>query len=303
MLNRNSLLVFTRCDINSLLRSMSLGALVSAAAFGCSDTATGEQVATPYKPDDAVVIGGEELGGEQTRLSTACEEHDCGTFEDACGDRAAGDVILDQSGNVVDVICYKQDVNVDDVPVDSVQQSDAKNNTVLVLDGEDDGLDVEKDVTISGNNAVIYGSGPDVSVIGGTVDIQKNNAVVRGVRIKKDVTITKNNSKLAFCVIEGDLTISGNNTTVAECTVLGKVTITGVNTVFVEDRLVQTTLSGKNLTCNHDTIVELEADGGVAGDGDAGSLGEVQCTSSGDETPKPEADGDAGAASGGKKLK
>jgi hypothetical protein len=215
----------------------------------CSDTATGESVATPYDPGQATLVGAEK-GGEDLELSEACAEYDCGGELDQCGDRAAADVIVDANGEVVDVICYKQDVSVDAVPLDQTESAEAGNNTVLVLDDEDDGVDVEGDVTISGNNAVLYGEGPDVSVIGGTIEIEKNNAIVRGVRVQEDVTITKNNTQMAFCVIEGDLTISGNNTTVAECTVFGKVTITGLNTVFVQNQFAQVDFTAQNLICN-----------------------------------------------------
>jgi hypothetical protein len=262
----------------------------------CGETASSEVVATPYNPGEATVVGAEK-GGEELQLSEACSEYECGTFEDKCGDRAAADVILDKDGNVVDVICYKHEVTVEDVPVDQAESAEAGNNTVLVLDAEDDGADVEGDVTISGNNAVIYGEGPDVSVIGGTVAIEKNNAVVRGVRVKEDVTITKNNTQMAFCVIEGDLTISGNNTTLAECTVYGKVTITGLNTVLVQNQFNQEEISGKNLTCNGNVHFE-DADADMSVDPD--ELGEpIAC---GDDRPQDDTETDAPEADGGAGL-
>lgn len=284
-------------SISSSNFTLCLIALLAGMNSACSDTATGESVATPYNPGQATVVGAEK-GGESLELDEACSEYECGEQEDACGDRAAADVILDADGNVVDVICYKHEVTVEDVPVDQIASSEAGNNTVLVLDSEDDGADVEGDVTISGNNAVIYGEGPDVSVIGGTIDIEKNNAVVRGVRVQEDVTITKNNTQMAFCVIEGDLTISGNNTTIAECTVYGKVTITGLNTVLVQNQFSQEQIEGHNLTCNGNVHFEdANQDGSVASDelGDAIDCGDQKV----DEEPDVDdtaADGDAGAS-------
>lgn len=228
------------------------GALVL--ALGCSDGNT----QTPYSPGDVTLIG-ERLGGHSLHL-TACGA-ECGVVHDQCGPGAAADVILDQHGQVADVLCFEQDVVVETVAVDKVSSATAGNNTVLVLDGLDDGLDVEGDVTISGNNAVLYGDNPDVSVVGGTLHIEKNNAIARGVRILDDVTITKNNTQMSFCVIEGDLTITGNNTTLAECVVMGRVDIRGVNTVLVQNRFTQEeAIAGKNLTCHGNVRIDDVSD-------------------------------------------
>jgi hypothetical protein len=267
----------------------------------CSDGGTGESVATPYEPGSATIVGTEK-GGEAIELDDACDEYECGDELAECGDRAAADLIVDKDGNVIDAICYKQGVSVDDVPVDEVAEAEAKNNTVLVLDSEDDGLDVEGDVTISGNNALVYGEGPDVSVIGGTVAIEKNNAVVRGVRVKKDVTISKNNAQLAFCVIEGDLTITGNNTTLAECTVFGKVTITGNNTVLVQNQFAQETIEGgQNLVCNGNVSFDDADDDMLVADaelGDAIDCGDDHAADDGTADGKIKKDHDADADAG-----
>jgi hypothetical protein len=208
-----------------------------------------------------------------------CSDDQCGTVSRECGEGAAADVVLDENGSVVDVLCYRRDVAVQVVPTDTSGTVTAGNDTVLVLDAEDDGVDVDGDIEIQGNNAVIWGDGPDTSVISGTVDVEKNNAIIRGVRIQHDVTIEKNNTSLAFCVIEGDLIITGNNTTVAECAVFGQVRITGLNTVLVENDFAGTSrVSGYNLTCNGnrsfdddngDYRVSDDERGGEVGCGDA----------------------------------
>ena len=221
-------------------------------AAGCGGSSAGALTGTPYTPGSATVIG---KGGDEYDTPTAgCRDTFCDAALDRCSATGAADVIVDANGKVVDVICYKQDVSVVQVPVDQVPSyTTPGNNSVLVIDGADDGVDVAGDVTVSGNNAVIYGSGPDTSVIGGTVQVEKNNAQIRGVRIVGDVTIDKNDTKLVLCVIEGNLTITGNNTTVAECDVFGTVTITGNNTVLVDDRFNgASTLSGINLVCSAD---------------------------------------------------
>lgn len=213
--------------------------------LACSGEA---DVATPYQPGDITVLG-EALGGRPERVE-ACGDV-CATVDDECGDDAAADVILDPQGGVADVICYEQDVKVETVSIDRVDSAEAGNKTVLVLDGVDDGDDVTANVTISGNNAAVWGEGPDVSVIGGTLKITKNNAVVRGVRIHGDVAVTKNDAQFSMCVIDGDLTVTGNNATFADCVILGDVKIAGVNTVLVQNRFAQSyEIGGKNLTCN-----------------------------------------------------
>lgn len=220
---------------------------ILALTAGCGAESNAES--TPYAPGDVTVIG---VGQRSDALHfEACEGNDCDVLDERCGERAAGDIIVNEDGEVVDVLCYPLDVHVDEVQIDQVPSASAGNNTVLVLDDIDDGLDVSGDVTIEGNNAVVYGHGADVSAIGGTLRIQKNNAIVRGVRIQGDVTITKNNTQLAYCVIEGDLTITGNNTTVAECTVHGELTILGLNTVLVQNDFERSApIEGFNLSCN-----------------------------------------------------
>lgn len=207
---------------------------------------------TPYDTDETVVIGDPEGpktvatpdGDDCAQVGAACV-----TPQDECGDQGTADVIVDANGNVLDVICYGQEVTVDEIPIDQVDSVTAGNNTVVVLDGEDDGLDVTGDLIVEGNNAIVYGEGPDTSVIGGDLILEKNNAIVRGVRVQGDVVIDKNNTKMVFCVIEGDLTIAENNTTIAECDVYGTVTVSHNNTVLVSNRFNGTdTIRGKSNT-------------------------------------------------------
>lgn len=266
-------------------------ALILAAACGGDP----ETSATPYQPGDITIVGS-NLGSESKQRDQCGKE--CATLDDECGDDAAADVVLDAQGNVADVICYEQDVSVETVNIDQVSSAEAGNKTVLVLDSVDDGLDVKGDVVVSGNNAVVWGEGPDVSVIGGTLDIQKNNAVVRGVRIKGDVAITKNNASFSFCVIEGNLTITGNNATIAECDVLGAIEIAGVNAVLARNHFGSAfEVMGKNLVCNdnfafHDADEDRSYDEGEHGD-------PINCEESKDDLA-PQSDvelskGDAGA--------
>lgn len=247
-------------------------------------------VVTPYQPGDITVLG-EALGGRIERIERCGDE--CVPVHEACGQGAAADVILDERGEVADVICYEQDVRVKTVNVDRVRSADVANKTVLVLDGIDDGVDVEGSVVISGNNATVWGESPDVSVIGGTLEIRKNNAVVRGVRIHGDVAVTKNNAQFSKCVIEGDLTVTGNNATFADCVILGAVEIAGVNTVLAQNRFGKSyDVRGKNLTCNENyTFSDADEDGNFD-DAEIGDL--VECIESNDAlAPQSDVDLDA----------
>ncbi len=269
--------------------------LLGVSFIGCgADAESSYADVPPYQRDQATVIG-ESAGGIQVDVD---ECDDCQQVERDCGEGAAADVILDEAGNVVDVICYERDVKVEDVGVDLVESADVGNNTVLVLDGDDDGVDVEGDITIDGNNAVVYGEGPDVSVVGGTLEIEKNNAKVRGIRIQDDVTIIKNDTKLTFCVIEGDLTITGNNTTVAECVVYGNVRIVGLNTVLVRNHFEQVEhIDGFNLTCNENYQFD-DVDGDLLLDDD--EVGDEVTCGRAEGSPEPQSDPrtDAGAPTG-----
>jgi hypothetical protein len=225
----------------------------------------------PYQLGQALVIG-ESANGELVSVDEDCDTAACQAVRERCGDSAYADVVVDEDGEVLDVLCFRGNATVQEIGPDAVATASAGNDTVLVLDGADDGVDVTGDVVLSGNNAVLYGRGADVSQVGGSVTIEKNNAIVRGVSILGDLTLDKNNAQLSFTEIHGDVTISGNNTTLAECVIFGQLHITGVNTVLVQNRFQgPRALSGKNLTCNGNTSFEgAPADAADAGATDAG---------------------------------
>jgi hypothetical protein len=254
-------------------------------------TAPGSDVRAnmPYTLGQALVIG-ESDSGELVAVDDGCDSAACQAVRERCGESAYADVVVDAEGEVLDVLCYPGNAKVEEIASAAVDTASAGNNTVLVLDALDDGPDVTFDVVLTGNNAVIYGRGADVSEIGGDLLIDKNNAVVRSLRIDGDVTIDKNNAQLSFVEIHGDLTIRGNNTTLAKSVVYGAVHIEGVNTVLVQNRLAgERALSGKNLTCNGNVSFEAGpgaadagADGGDAPAGDAGvgTAAAVSCSRS-----------------------
>jgi len=255
-------------------------ALVLGFGFGCGGRAdAGVGDAPPYEEDTTVLFTPDGQETVRTPNGEQCLDRpsdSCIAPQDVCGDQGTADVIVDADGNVLDVVCYGQDVTVDSVPIDQVDTASAGNDTVLVIDGKDDGDDVTGDVVLEGNNAVVWGEGPDVSVIGGSLDIQMNNAVVRGVRIRGDVTIDKNNTQLLSCVIEGNLTVLQNNTTIAGCEVYGTVTIGQNNTVLVGNRFDGVdVVEAANATCSGNRRID-DANGNLTiDDGELG--GDVTC--------------------------
>lgn len=237
----------------------------------------------PYTPGQTSVVGAGATPGSGTKPTEAATLTGAGCLKDdkgKCVDLAAScpadskvDVVVNKAGVVVDVICYPTG----QVPVSSPEKDPPgdrtySNGQVVVLDGADDGDDIKGNVGVDSNNVTIWGEGPDVSVIGGNLDVTKNDGVVRGVRIKGNVTITGNNVTLLLCVVEGNVTISGNNNVLASCDVHGNVIVSGQNDAVVNNR-IQGTLSdsGSGLTCDNN-ISFTDKDGDkLVDEGEAGA--------------------------------
>jgi len=284
------MVTLTRSAIpHAIVALSSLFALTAA----CSSS---EPSSYPYAPNETRVIGSaDEDDGESsmdapqvagvtpvltssTSSSDLClgAGKDCETPKQKCGDGATADVIVGVDGEVLSIVCYPNK-NYEVVSLgDTVEEPKLGNNVVAVLDDDDDGVDVEGDLLIEGNNVIVYGAGPEASVIGGNLEVIKNNAIVRGVRIAGDAILRKNNTALVYCVIEGDLLVIGNNNSLALCEVWGDVIIDGNNTVLVSNLIAGVQdVRGTNLRC-HDNHRFTDIDGdGVVQDDDV--LGPVNC--------------------------
>ena len=256
---------------------------------GCGSTTPPSDL--PYDTDTTTVIGGVDNPGGlawqavSTPNGDACVNLDsvCAQPQKECGDDGTADVLLDDNGAVVDVICYPTggvSVEAFDGDVHKVG-----NDVVLVFDDKPDGVDVDGDVKIDGNNVTLYGHGPDVSVIGGNLNIDKNNALVRGVRVQGDVIIDKNNPSMVDCVIEGDLTIKGNNVSIALCEVWGKLVIEGNNAVLVSNKFAHAPeVSGENLVCSDNVAFNDANVDHMVSDSELG--GPITCSTKKDEKTK-----------------
>lgn len=268
------------------IRSLFLLALLAGCTpdGGAGGTAEPE---SPYPLGQALVIG-QGPDGQRVSVDDTCDTAACSAVRERCGDRAYAEVVVDDDGVVLDVVCFRGNARFETIGADAVASASAGNGTVLVFDGVDDGADVTGDVVLTGNNAVVFGQGASVSRIGGDLDIDKNNAVVRGVSIGGDVRVEKNNAQLSFVEVLGDLTISGNNTTIVGSSIHGRVIIDGVNTVLVQNRFFAVErLAGKNLECNGNVTVSAPAappaTDAAAGAADAGA--DVEASDAGAEAP------------------
>ncbi len=243
----------------------------------------GEGGDLPYGKNEATLIGQNRVA--LSLIGPDCETSECEAVRGTCGNEAAADIVLGESGEVLDVICYEQDREVLLVEDGSEQDFTLGNHTVLELGEDETGAEVSGDVVIEGNGAVLYGHGADISILDGSLHIEKNNAIVRGTRILGDVTITKNNAKLAFCAIEGTLTITGNNTTLAECEVHGAIDIVGMNTVLVQNRIRGVDrVEGFNLRCDQNVHFDDTDESAPMGDAEPGG---IECEEA-DGRPSPQ---------------
>lgn len=243
---------------NSIItrRNASLLATFLVTATGCGGgDSPAAQSARPWG-DDVTVIGPD--GAEKNYdvpEGDACVTGtgpDCITTNERCGPGVPADVVVNADGKVVDVVCYPTEGTLTPEQIASLDGNvvQNQNGAVLVLDDVSDGVDLSGDLNIDANQVVVYGNGPDVSVMSGNLTVDGNNAIVRGVRVVGDLDVLKNDSVLVYCVIEGDVRISGNNTHLSGCDIFGNVSIDGNNSVLNGNRIMGTVdVAGSNTTC------------------------------------------------------
>lgn len=184
------------------------------------------------------------------------EGPECITATPECGAGVPADVIIDNEGKVIDVVCYPTEGVLTAEQIESQQGIVAQNQNgaVLVLGDVADGVDFTGNLDVDANRFVIYGSGPDVSVVSGDLNVEGNNSIVRGIRVQGDLNIMLNDSALVFCVVEGDVHITGNNTHLSGCDIFGSVQIEGNNNVLNGNRIHGNLENrGKNTECANNT--------------------------------------------------
>lgn len=221
-------------------------------ALGCDDT---PHRSVPWANQRTQIV---DANREAIEVQPIDGDKDCVDYkgeclrpQTKCGNEGA-DIIVDRDGRLLDFVCYPGEatLTVDQVEAQRGAIAQNQNNTVILIDELDDGVDVQGDVSIDANNVVIYGESAATAVIAGNLTVDGNNALVRGVRIQGDASLIKNNVVMALCVIEGDLVINANNVEVIACDVLGNVTVTGNNVKLLGNRIGgELSVSGSGAAC------------------------------------------------------
>jgi hypothetical protein len=261
---------------------VSLGLLLA-----CSGTPASSDN-TPYTSDPGktvVVGGGGASEGTTAQSGTGCVQLPSGECVDVkqCGAGERRDVVIDSAGKVVAVVCYPGD----SAPpvIDSqgdVTLGKTENKGVVAVDGIADGVDIAGNVSAAGNNVTVYGRGPDVSVIGGSVTATGNNFSMRGVTVQGNVEVGGgNNATMVLCAVQGNVHIVGNNNVIANCDILGNILIEGVNNVLVGNHVggTITLTDAKNQVCDGNTKWSDANSNKIFDAGEAGAA--LSCT-----TPK-----------------
>lgn len=235
-------------------------------ALGCSSESDADPK-VPWAEQRTMVID-----ASRTPVEVAPASGDaCITYEDAClkpsercGKQGA-DIVLDGEGRLLDYVCYPGEANLSVEEIQSRQGNIAQNqnNAVIVLDALDDGADIEGDLSIDANNVVLYGEDPAAAVISGAVVLDGNNILVRGVRIRGDLTIRANNVTVALAVVEGNVLVQGNNAQVLATDVLGTLTVTGNNAKLYGNHVGgAASFTGKGAECRDNAkAADANADG------------------------------------------
>lgn len=244
-------------------------------ACACGGDEAGSS-AVPWSEQRTRIIDADGEAIEVVPVSgTACVDHqgECLKPQEKCGGGGV-DIIVDEAGSLVDFVCYPEEatLTVEEIEARQGNVVQNQNGAVIVLDGADDGVDIDGDLSIDANNVVIYGEQADAAVVSGTLTIDGNNALVRGIRVQGDVHVPKNDLVMALCVIEGDLVITGNNATLVACDVFGDVTVTGNNVRLSGNRIAGTlSVSGTGAVCTANRAVVDANDDRVVGSDELGA--------------------------------
>lgn len=216
--------------MTSLVTHIAWGALFAASALGACG---GADALYPGGDGKVVVYSGRDTAVYDATGGGACivtPQNVCLKPQSECGDGERADVILGSDGKVLTVVCYPSRAKVKDlVVVGESGPLSISDKDLVVLDGAADGVDIMGDLTINRSDTIVYGAGPAFSLIGGNLNVNYNNGVVRGVTILGNVNFVGNNASLLDCVIFGNLTIQSNDNLVASCDVFGSITVTGNN--------------------------------------------------------------------------
>ena len=207
----------------------------------------------PLGPNDCILMGDNCLHPD--RSGTFCER-DGGPY----------DVVL-ADGDVVLVVCYPPDANgnhsvvVNDNGTIMVPQNE--NNTTITFDMGTDGIPIDADMVIEGNNVAVYGNGVEETVLHGDVVLAGNTVRLRGLTIDGNLTLPNNDVAAVFVRVTGTVRMSGNNGVLAGSDVFGELTVTSNSVVLVQNRIQGAVdVDGNDGVCiDNGAFVDGNADG------------------------------------------
>jgi len=240
---------------SSVLRFGIRFVVVCTLVAGCSDDEPGGWRITEGAGDevnygaDAKVV----VSADGTIYVVEAQGSGCAQVGDQCVDlagesgrycddpNAQADVLLDQDGKVVTLVCYPpvaDGTSVEELQTDAegnVSLPSNQNGVVITFPEDTNGAAVAGNIALDGERVVLYGNGVDQTIVDGNLDLLSNNARVRGLTVKGDVHFhsNSNNSSLLLCRIEGNLNVESNGATLASCEVFGDVRVSGNNAVLV----------------------------------------------------------------------
>ncbi len=242
----------------TLILTTALLIVCSSAACGPDETASGYSVTegagddTNYGDNTDVVI---TPGGTQDDQFIVSGEPDgnCVQIEDACveideakgrycdQDGAQADIILDENGEVLEVVCYPppesgaplEEVSVSEDGTVNVPQN--ASGSVIVFDETTNGEPLEGDITLDAERVSFFGNGVDETIIDGNLSFASNNARARGLTITGDLSVAKNsnNNAITFCKVHGSVDVQGNGMRLVNCQVFGDVSVAGNGATLV----------------------------------------------------------------------
>jgi hypothetical protein len=218
--------------------------------LSCACSPSKGEVVMPF-PLGQMMVFGRLDDGTMMSFDDGCDTQLCRTALERCGRQAYADVVVDDVGDVLDVVCYPGALRVQEVSEFPADALIIDSDSVVVFDSMDDGADVLSDVRVTENQVVLYGQGADVSILGQSLDLDGPGTVVRALRVRGDLTIDGNGAKLSLVEVDGALTINGDRATVSESVVHGPVHLIGNDTVLGRNLLQGVDhLSGSNLICH-----------------------------------------------------
>lgn len=228
---------------------VAMAALALSGLVGCGSVGfPGGDNRTVIIGPDGTVVSGTPSGNDCLTLPSG----ECIRPQQQCGTGAHAEVVIGTDGKVQDIVCYPDKADSYTV-VSNQPTATVDNKGILVLDGSVDGPDVAGNLTVAGNNAIVYGQGPGASVVGGNVDVVYNNGIVRGITVLGDVTFIGNDSTFYYCVIYGNVTIQSNNNVLSACDIYGNVRVIGNNNELRALRIQGTvTVQGGGTVCSAD---------------------------------------------------